>query len=111
MSTSEMPTDGEEEQALTGLWYVGIGLQVISSMCGTAGKTLVRLSTIHEKKHPFFSKLLFRVGLLTNTIIGPLIDVSAYSFAPQSLVAPFGGLDVVWNALLAPFILKEAGLL
>ncbi|CAE7220642.1 unnamed protein product [Symbiodinium pilosum] len=107
MSTSEMPTDGEEEQALTGLWYVGIGLQVISSMCGTAGKTLVRLSTIHEKKHPFFSKLLFRVGLLTNTIIGPLIDVSAYSFAPQSLVAPFGGLDVVWNALLAPFILKE----
>ncbi|CAL1140611.1 unnamed protein product, partial [Cladocopium goreaui] len=49
----------------------------------------------------------FRVGLVTNTAVGPLIDVAAYSFAPQSLVAPFGGLDVVWNALLAPFILKE----
>ena len=78
----------------------------------------------------------FRAGLFTNTVVGPLIDVSAYSFAPQSLVAPFGGrrtadpggrveeggvffcvfslfcwscggLDVVWNALLAPFILKE----
>ena len=47
------------------------------------------------------------MGLVTNTVVGPLIDVSAYSFAPQSLVAPFGGLDVVWNALLAPFILNE----
>ena len=33
----------------------------------------------------------FRAGLFTNTVVGPLIDVSAYSFAPQSLVAPFGG--------------------
>lgn len=36
--------------------------------------------------------LRFRVGLVTNTAVGPLIDVAAYSFAPQSLVAPFGGL-------------------
>jgi len=76
-------------------------------MCGTAGKIFVRLSSLQKTKHPMLSKLLFRVGLVTNTAVGPLIDVSAYSFAPQSLVAPFGGLDVVWNALLAPFILKE----
>ena len=36
--------------------------------------------------------LRFRIGLVTNTAVGPLIDVAAYSFAPQSLVAPFGGL-------------------
>ena len=40
----------------------------------------------------FLGFLRFRVGLVTNTAVGPLIDVSAYSFAPQSLVAPFGGL-------------------
>ena len=39
-----------------------------------------------------YRDLRFRIGLVTNTAVGPLIDVAAYSFAPQSLVAPFGGL-------------------
>lgn len=106
-STTMAVTTAPEEEKLPSLWYVGIGLQIFSSMCGTAGKIFVRLSSLQKTKHPLMSKILFRVGLVTNTAVGPLIDVSAYSFAPQSLVAPFGGLDVVWNALLAPFILNE----
>ncbi|CAJ1343574.1 unnamed protein product [Effrenium voratum] len=101
------PAPEVESEKLPSLWYVGIGLEIFSSMCGTAGKIFVRLSSLQKHKHPLLSKCLFRVGLFTNTVVGPLIDVSAYSFAPQSLVAPFGGLDVVWNALLAPFILEE----
>jgi hypothetical protein len=34
--------------------------------------------------------------------IGPLAEVSAYAFAPQSLLAPLDGFDVIWNILPQP---------
>ena len=46
-------------------------------------------------------------GLVLNTAFGPIVDMAAYAFAPQSLIAPFGGLDVVWNTLSAPYTLGE----
>lgn len=35
--------------------------------------------------------MFFIGGLIVNTLLGPLIDMAAYSFAAQSLIAPFGG--------------------
>jgi len=90
-----------------GLWYVGVGLEVLSTMSGTIGKQLIRLSEISKKRFPRVAKIYFYAGLLINTVLGPVIDMAAYSFAAQSLIAPFGGLDVVWNAALAPYILQE----
>eukprot|EP00929_Paragymnodinium_shiwhaense_P061731 TRINITY_DN30856_c0_g2_i1.p1 TRINITY_DN30856_c0_g2~~TRINITY_DN30856_c0_g2_i1.p1 ORF type:complete len:383 (-),score=88.81 TRINITY_DN30856_c0_g2_i1:97-1245(-) len=90
-----------------GLFMVGIVLEIISTLSGTAGKQLIRLSELTKKRAPGFSGMLFYIGLVINTIAGPILDMAAYSFAPQSLVAPFGGLDVIWNAALAPYILKE----
>jgi len=49
----------------------------------------------------------FTSGLLINTCCSPILEMSAYAFAAQSLIAPFGGLDTVWNALLAPYTLGE----
>ena len=40
--------------------------------------------------------------------LGPIAEVSAYAFAPQSLLAPLDGFDVIWNILLAPYTLGEA---
>ena len=51
--------------------------------------------------------IAIRIGLFSNTACGPLLEMAAYTFAPQSTLAPFGGLDTVWNALLAPFTLGE----
>lgn len=76
-------------------------------MSGTVGKQLIRLSELLKHKNPYKSKVAFYTGLVVNTICGPAIDMAAYSFAPQSLIAPFGGLDVVWNALSAPYLLHE----
>uniref|UniRef100_A0A7S1KVX2 EamA domain-containing protein n=1 Tax=Alexandrium catenella TaxID=2925 RepID=A0A7S1KVX2_ALECA len=89
------------------LWYVGVALEVVSTMSGTIGKQLIRLSETKKRKNPHFAKIAFTVGLVVNTVCGPLLDMAAYSFATQSLIAPFGGLDVVWNAALAPYILNE----
>lgn len=89
------------------IWILGVVLEVLSTLSGTAGKQLIRLSELTKKKAPALSRTMFHVGLLVNTIAGPILDMAAYSFAAQSLIAPFGGLDVVWNAALAPYFLKE----
>jgi len=45
--------------------------------------------------------------VFTNTACSPLLEMSAYAFAAQSTIAPFGGLDTVWNAIAAPYTLGE----
>mmetsp|Transcript_46292 Transcript_46292/g.100664 ORF Transcript_46292/g.100664 Transcript_46292/m.100664 type:complete len:436 (-) Transcript_46292:80-1387(-) len=89
------------------LWILGIGLEILSTLSGTMGKQLIRLSELSRRSAPRCANSLFTAGLLVNTIAGPILDMAAYSFAAQSLIAPFGGLDVIWNAALAPYILKE----
>lgn len=90
------------------LWALGIGLEVVSTLSGTAGKQLIRFSELlRRRKAPGLARPFFITGLLVNTIMGPILDMAAYSFAAQSLIAPFGGLDVIWNAALAPYLLKE----
>jgi hypothetical protein len=94
------------------LWVLGVGLEVISTLCGTVGKQLIRFSELHKRAaygQAIFavSRISFYSGLLINTILGPILDMCAYAFAPAVLIAPFGGLDIVWNMLLAPCTLGE----
>lgn len=89
------------------LWYVGVILEIFVTMSGTMGKQLIRLSEQYKVRRPMSAKFTFRLGLFINTTLGPILDVGAYSFATQSLIAPFGGLDVVWNAAFAPWVLGE----
>jgi len=89
------------------IFLLGIGFEVLSTITGTAGKQLIRLSEITKRQAPGCSRVIFYVGIAIHMFAGPTLDMAAYSFAPQSLVAPFGGLDVIWNAALAPYILKE----
>mmetsp|Transcript_29496 Transcript_29496/g.67996 ORF Transcript_29496/g.67996 Transcript_29496/m.67996 type:complete len:402 (+) Transcript_29496:91-1296(+) len=86
---------------------VGVSLEVLSTLSGTAGKQLIRLASMWSASHPAASQLALSIGMVVNTLCGPLLDMAAYSKAAQALIAPFGGLDVVWNAALAPYILKE----
>jgi len=39
--------------------------------------------------------------------IGAVLDLVAFGFAAQSLLAPLGGSTIVFNALLSPCFLKE----
>jgi uncharacterized membrane protein len=100
-------TESTSEGSLPNLWYLGVLLEIVSTMSGTVGKQLIRLAELKRRKNPRCGRIALTVGLIVNTAVGPIVDMGAYSFAAQSLIAPFGGLDVVWNALLAPYILKE----
>jgi len=88
------------------LWYMGVVLEVMSGMCGSVGKLLVSFSarTPHER----LAGYCYWCGLSITTFVGPALDVSAFSFASQSIVAPLNGLGVCWTAILAPITLGDS---
>mmetsp|Transcript_70823 Transcript_70823/g.196752 ORF Transcript_70823/g.196752 Transcript_70823/m.196752 type:complete len:362 (+) Transcript_70823:82-1167(+) len=86
---------------------LGVCFEIAATLVGTAGKQLVRFSSRHRRKAPRRAKLFKTVGLLTTTLLGPILDTSAYTFAPQSIVAPLNGFDIVWNICSAPCTLGE----
>mmetsp|Transcript_62825 Transcript_62825/g.182268 ORF Transcript_62825/g.182268 Transcript_62825/m.182268 type:complete len:376 (-) Transcript_62825:185-1312(-) len=78
---------------------VGIFLAVLAAAIGTTSKQLIAAS--EHLKRP----LLFHLGAGMNIALGPIVDASAYAFAPQVIVAPFACLDVIFNAITAPYTL------
>mmetsp|Transcript_124530 Transcript_124530/g.248410 ORF Transcript_124530/g.248410 Transcript_124530/m.248410 type:complete len:375 (+) Transcript_124530:67-1191(+) len=86
-------------------WCVGIILEVLAGMCGCVGKLLVSFSSRTRK--PLVARGCYWCGICITTLVGPLLDASAFSFAPQSIIAPLVGLDVCWTALLSPIILGD----
>lgn len=88
--------------------WLGIILGVFASMTGTIGKQLLRFSELQRQKgFAFLSKAALSGGLALNVAVGPIVDMGSYAFAPQVVIAPLGGLDVVWNTLIAPCTLGE----
>jgi len=80
-------------------------LEVLAGMCGCLGKLLVSFSARTGKK--LQARVCYWCGIFITTLVGPVIDASAFSFAPQSIIAPLNGLDVCWTALLSPITLGD----
>jgi drug/metabolite transporter (DMT)-like permease len=109
------------------LWLVGVGLALFAALIGTVGKQFIRLSEVQMQPdksmgvqiHPPFvgrrpdssvsrkARSFYVVGMLLNCALTPLCDILSYTFAPASVIAPFTGMSIVWNTLLAPCWLKE----
>merc|ERR1719230_2138307 len=79
---------------------VGIILEVAAAALGTTSKQLIAYSEYVKKRW------IFHIGAGINIFVGPVVDASAYAFAPQVVVAPFACLDVIFNALTAPYTLS-----
>lgn len=77
----------------------GILLEVLAAALGTTSKQLIAFSEHVQKRW------IFHVGAGINIFVGPVVDASAYAFAPQVVIAPFACLDVIFNALIAPYTL------
>jgi len=77
----------------------GIALESLAAILGTTSKQLIAYSEYCKK--PW----IFHLGATINICVGPIVDASAYAFAPQVVVAPFACLDVIFNTLTAPYTL------
>mmetsp|Transcript_89655 Transcript_89655/g.141542 ORF Transcript_89655/g.141542 Transcript_89655/m.141542 type:complete len:424 (-) Transcript_89655:154-1425(-) len=95
-----MSSGGDVEISSGSDVVIGIILAVTAAALGTLSKQLIAISE-HLKK-PW----LFHIGAGINIAVGPVVDASAYAFAPQVIVAPFACLDVIFNALTAPYTLR-----
>mmetsp|Transcript_14404 Transcript_14404/g.36857 ORF Transcript_14404/g.36857 Transcript_14404/m.36857 type:complete len:403 (-) Transcript_14404:86-1294(-) len=97
---------------MASLVWLGAVLAVLASMAGTTGKQLFRFAELQRQKGTprslLSSRMAMAFGLALNVALGPLLDMSSYAFAPQGIIAPLSGLDVVWNTLSAPCTLGES---
>merc|ERR1711963_1257563 len=78
---------------------LGILLEICAAGLGTFSKQLIAYSEYVQKRW------MFHLGASINIFVGPIVDASAYAFAPQVVVAPFACLDVIFFALTAPYTL------
>jgi len=78
---------------------VGVVLAVTAATLGTTSKQLIAASDYYS------NDWLFRLGAFLNLAVGPVVDAAAYSCAPSVVVAPLACLDVIINAVSAPYTL------
>jgi len=79
---------------------LGIMLEICAAALGTISKQLIATSARVNKRW------IFQLGAFLNIVVGPVVDASAYAFAPSVIIAPFSCLDVIFNALTAPYTLR-----
>ena len=86
----------------------GIFIAVGSSIVGTLGKQLLRYAELQRQSGGAWAGKAQVLGVLGQMVLSPLLDIVALGFAPQTVLAPFNGLTLVWNTLLAPVVLGES---
>lgn len=84
---------------------IGAGLMLAKTLVIVVGlQTISYAAQVRDARRARRIKV---VGMVFAMLVGPIVEVSAYAFAPQALLAPLNGFDVVWNILLAPCTLGE----
>jgi len=82
---------------------VGCSLMLTKTLVIVGGLQLLRHASLVEE-----GGKIKVAGMVLAMGIGPLIEICAYACAPQALLAPINGFDVVWNICLAPCTLGES---
>jgi len=83
---------------------IGAALMLSKTIVIVVGLQLLSYSARQSSRRAIKCKI---AGFALAMVVGPVAEVCAYSFAPQSMLAPLNGFDVVWNICLAPFTLGE----
>lgn len=82
-------------------YAIGVGLACLASVMNATGINLQRLAQRRG------SASLNVLGVALATLCG-VVDMVSFSFAPQSLLAPFGAVTLVVNLMLAPLLHGDA---
>ena len=81
---------------------MGVSLAILGTLVTAVGNHLVFKSHSHAKKQSLgASRMYFYLGNFFIVALGTSLGLTALAFAPQSLIAPLGGLTIVWNLTLA----------
>ena len=83
------------------MWFFGVSLELLGTFVNVVGKQCIRYAQLSD--HPIF----WLVGVVLWSLVYPLFDIAALSYAPESTVFSVDGMIVVWNVVLAPHVLGE----
>eukprot|EP00930_Biecheleria_cincta_P100813 TRINITY_DN92448_c0_g1_i1.p1 TRINITY_DN92448_c0_g1~~TRINITY_DN92448_c0_g1_i1.p1 ORF type:complete len:397 (-),score=42.76 TRINITY_DN92448_c0_g1_i1:163-1353(-) len=89
----------------TDIVIVGALLMVLKTVVVISGMVLMRYASLGSDAQDLSRTRL--LGMLMVFVLAPVTEACAYAYAPQSLLAPINGLDLIWNILLSPFLLNE----
>lgn len=81
-------------------WIIAVLVSVSAAFINNIGVNFQKL--YYKQNQP----ILWMVGMVAITSAS-ILDFTALSFAPQSVVAPIGSLTIVSNAIIAPLMHKE----
>lgn len=84
---------------------IGVALMLAKTLIIVIGLQVMRYS--HSLTDAKRSQRLRYGGMSLAMLIGPLMEMTAYAFAPQALLAPINGFDLIWNIFLSPYTLGE----
>ena len=110
-NSSAPPTASPEAEAVdVRYWYIGVFLNLFASLCITTGMMLQKL--VHEKMKlqndtsEYWKKPLWILGFVF-IVSETVIDLVTFGFAPITILAPLSSVTLIWNVILAPFVLGE----
>jgi len=102
------------------LWPIGVVMEVFSAISGALAKQLLRhygkLNEVPDDVDPAIDHHVAAkkvavwalvLGLFMEFLVGPLLDMAAYGFAPASLIAPLASVQLLVNIIVAPHTLNE----
>lgn len=92
------------DDADNSLWAVGVVFVILASFLSTLG--ILTQKRAHSISNKCLQLSVWSSGL-SGMVAGAVLDLAAFGFAAQSLLAPLGGTTIVFNALLSPFFLGE----
>ena len=88
--------------------WLGVILVLFGLSLGTTGMHLIRMSELKKKEgQDKECRFYFFLGMIFNVLLGPLLDIAGYAFAPAALIAPFTGINIIINSVVAPYTLGE----
>ena len=88
-------------------WAMGQMVSTWSCLVSSVGLLFMKISADEEAGLPVLIRWRFMVGFACMLFNGTFLDVLAFSLAPLSMLAPLGGLVMVFSCLLARCVLNE----
>lgn len=82
---------------------LGLSFAMLSSLLSVCGLLIQKHSARVEAGRPLCKRWRFWVGFSLNTGSEAVLSMLALYFCPISLIAPLGGMSIVFNALLTRF--------
>jgi len=86
------------------MWIIGVLMSLVASFLSTVG--ILTQTRALQIKDACTRGGVWACGL-AGMVVGAVMDLVAFGFAAQSMLAPLGGSTIVFNALLSPFFLDE----